>query len=158
EATQRGFTVVTGQCLQVESPATVSDIRGSPLHPFLPLLRSIADHCRMRGREMTERVLGRRGRVLAAYETTLLELPGQAEQAEPPQLPAQAARGRLLSDLRETLLAFAADVPVLLVLDDLQWADELSLAFLSSLPVEFYDRARLLILGAYRSEETSDTL
>src|SRR5262249_23005028 len=103
--------------------------------------------------------LGRRGPVLALYEPALASLPGQERHDAPAELPADAARLRLFVDLAETLTAYAEEVPLVLMLDDLQWADELTLGFL-----EYARRALepgrmpLLIVGTYRTEEAGEPL
>lgn len=141
-----------------------------PLHPLRKLLQAIADRCGERGWVETERVLGRRGRVLALYEPTLAALPGQDAYPEPAELPADAALQRLYSDLTVTLTAFVEEVSgpevrpaaTLLVLDDLQWADELTLGFLRHWLRTEHSGARrpvaLLILGTYRTEEVGPGL
>ena len=156
EAARRGFTVVTGECVPVEG--ATAEFRGSPLHALRPLLRLIADHCRQHGVAACDRVLGRRGRVLVAYETAFAGLPGQDRYPAPAPLPAQAARERLLQDLTDTIDAAARERPLVVVLDDLQWADELTLAALDSLRRALHEPARLMLLGTYRSEEESDAL
>jgi hypothetical protein len=60
--------------------------------------------------------------------------------------------------MAETLAAFAAQEPVLLVMDDLQWADELSLGVLDFLQGEFFRESRVLMLGTYRTEELDSGL
>jgi KaiC/GvpD/RAD55 family RecA-like ATPase len=156
-AMRRGLRVVTGECLPVKvSDGTGIDLKGAPLHPFRPLLQTIADRCRELGRERTESIIGRWGKVLAPYQPALLHLPGFAAQPEPPELGAEAAHRRLLEALAETLAAFAAEEgPLLLILDDLQWGDELSLSFLNSLAPDFVDDKRLLIVGTYRTDESA---
>jgi eukaryotic-like serine/threonine-protein kinase len=100
--------------------------------------------------------------VLAPYEPTLNGLPGQERHPEPAELPAEAARLRLYGDLAETFWALAKEQPLLLLLDDLQWADELTLGFLGFLARSASSGARhsapLLLVGAYRSEEVGDAL
>jgi hypothetical protein len=132
EAARRGFTVVTGAAVEVGAV---------PLHPLRPLLLAVADACREGGAAATDRLLGPRGPVHAGLEPGLRELPGQASRPEPSPLPPPAARARLLAALRDTLRAFASERPVLLLLDDLHWADELSLELLRDLP-EALGRAR----------------
>jgi len=88
----------------------------------------------------------------------LLDLPGQREQAEPAPLPTQAARYRLFSALQETLTTLAENVNILLIVDDLQWADELSLDFLETLSTDFLAHHRVLVVGTYRSEEATPRL
>jgi tetratricopeptide (TPR) repeat protein len=81
-------------------------------------------------------------------------LPGQDRYPEPPDLPPDAARLRLFPALAETLSAAAAARPLLLILDDLQWADELTLGFLKFLlRSERIALARVLLVGLYRMEE-----
>lgn len=148
-ATQRGVPVVVGQCASV---ATVRDPRaqGAPLHAFGPILLAIADHCREEGPAETLRVLGRDGRALARYQPALAELPGFWELPEPAGLAPLAARERVLSTVCAALVAYAEHRPLLLVIDDLHWADELSLEVLARLPTS---STGLLLLGTYRLEE-----
>jgi len=159
-AVQHGLTVVTGQCLAlgVAGESGPVSFRASPLHSLRPFLFAVADRCRALGVRATRRLLGERGVVLSVYEPGLAELPGQNEVAAPPSLPPEAARARALAALKETLFAFADKTPLLLVLDDLQWADELTLSFLSALsPSDFKGRA-VLIVGTYRAEEANSDL
>jgi predicted ATPase len=75
------------------------------------------------------------------------------------ELPADAARLRLYGCLAETLEALASEQPLLLGLDDLQWADELTLGFLGLLQRSGrLQQAPWLLLGTYRSEEPAEAL
>lgn len=150
-ANARGVRVYTGECVPVASDSPTS---GSAFQPLRELLRAIADLCREKGRELTEQLLGRRGKVLAQYEPAFLGLPGQEAYPAPFDLPPEAARLRVYIDLVETISSLASEKPILLVLDDLQWADELTRGFLEFLLRDAWlPRMRLLILGTYRSEE-----
>jgi tetratricopeptide (TPR) repeat protein len=148
DASVGGHLVVTGEG-QAGAP---------PLHPFAPLLLALADHCLERGPEATSRLLGLRGRMLERYVPALATLPGQQALPAPPELSSEAARARLLDDLAAVIAGFADERPLVLVLDDLQWADELTLDFLSSLPEGWFERHRVLILGTYRSDEAGPRL
>jgi serine/threonine protein kinase/predicted ATPase len=131
---------------------------GVPLQALRKPLQQVADRCSELGQAETERLLGRRGKLLALYEPALAGLPGQEAHPEPAELPAEAARIRLFSFLTETFEALAAERPVLL-LDDLQWADELTLGWLELLlRGKRLARCVLLVVGAYRSEETGEGL
>ncbi|MGZ3460052.1 MAG: serine/threonine-protein kinase, partial [Archangium sp.] len=152
-AGHHAFHVVTGGCLPLSGGGSGEPRHGEPLHAFKPLLQAIADECRQAGLEETERLLGERGRVLALYEPALADLPGQDAWPEPPRLPPQAARERVMRCLAETLAAFCAKDPVLLVVDDLQWADELSLGVLDFLQGSFLRESNVLVVGTYRTEE-----
>jgi serine/threonine protein kinase/tetratricopeptide (TPR) repeat protein len=150
EAARRRLQVLGGEC---------QDTASRPLEALKKPLQAVADLCRTRGEAETERLLGRRGPVLALYEPELSGLPGQERYPEPVELPADAARLRLFGYLAETLGALAEEVPVVLVLDDLQWADELTLGFLEYAGRTGAQGAEpLLVVGTYRSEEVGGGL
>ncbi|MBK8251347.1 MAG: protein kinase [Polyangiaceae bacterium] len=148
--------IVTGECLPVGPDD--APIFGAPLHPFGPLLRLIADECRSQGPGMSELLLGRRGRVLSDYEPALLELPEVLDLPTPARLTPEAAQQRLFADLAETLFAFAMLQRVVLIIDDLQWADELTLGFLRSFTSAGLADRGVLILGTYRKDEAPEAL
>jgi serine/threonine protein kinase/tetratricopeptide (TPR) repeat protein len=156
QARLKRAAIVTGECAQVGGKE--GEGQGAPLHPFRGLFDTIADRCREQGEELTDRWLGPRGRVLAAVAPELAELPGQERYPEPPQVPAQAARARLVEALTGTLAAMCGERGMLLVLDDLQWADELTLSVLAALDADWFAGKRLLVVGTYRTEEASDAL
>jgi predicted ATPase len=160
-ARQRKVRVLSGECAP---PADAEAERGGA--PALEALRrplqALADRCRARGPEETGRLLGPRGRLLALYEPAMADLPGLESFAEPGELPPEAARLRLFGWLSETLAVLTQDGPVLLLLDDLHWADELTLGWL-----EFLARAEagaaerasaMLVVGTYRAEEAGEAL
>ncbi|WP_375769109.1 AAA family ATPase [Archangium gephyra] len=157
-ANRRGFRVITGEGLPLEVAATAgTSARGAPLHPFRPLLQAVADHCRAAGAQASQSLLGEHGPLLALYEPSLARLSPRAV-AEPAELPAQEARQRLLGSFTRVLAAFAAEQPLMLVLDDLQWADELSLAVLEHLQRGELACLPLLVLGTWRPEEENESL
>ena len=102
---------------------------GGPLGVLVPLARAIADHCLEMGPAELDRVLGGRGGRLARHLPSLLALPGiEADESDPDRSP-RLARLDLFVDLLETMHAFARDRPLLLLIDDLHLADELSREF-----------------------------
>ena len=158
-ATGAGLRVLAGECVLFNGVELAgADYNGSPLHPFSRLLEAVVDRCLEFGPPETARVLGARGWVLAPYEPSLLRAPGLGDFPKPAELSAEAARQRLFDDLAETLAAFASERPLFLLLDDLQWADELTLAFLESLPARFFEEHAVVILGTWRSEEAGDAI
>ncbi len=145
-AIRQRVEVLIGECLDSEE---------GPLRAFHKILEEIGDLCRQGGFARTKKILGRRGNLLSLYEKSLETLPGQEEIPPPADLPPDEARIRLFRALLETMSAVAElRQGLLLLFDDLQWADELTLGFL-----EFAHRSgelgkrRLLIIGDYRSEE-----
>jgi serine/threonine protein kinase len=138
------------------SPDSSGGLGAVPLHAVRPLLQAIADRCHEVGAEMTERLLGDRRDTLALYEPLLAQVPADQEPAPLAPLGVQASRERLFRFLREALSAFAQEQPILWVIDDLGWADELSLAFLQSLDTSYLERTPVFILCTYRSEESHE--
>ncbi|WP_224365043.1 serine/threonine-protein kinase [Hyalangium versicolor] len=151
EALYRSITVVTCECPPIGL--------ASPLHPFRALLAKVIDWCRNSGEEEITRLLGPKAKVLVPYEPLLDELPGQRELPQPlPLSNTDAARARIFSALQDILFAFAQEDPVLLIIDDLQWADEMTLAFLEQLRQEDLVERGVLLLATYRMEEMSEAL
>lgn len=144
EATICGIAVVTGEC---------EPVGGGFLHPLRPLLRDVADVCRG-DRPALDQVLGARLSVLREYEPSLAAL----AEDDTPRIPQEIAARRLNADLAETLAAFARAKPLMLIIDDLQWADEGTMRFLFSLDAEFFDGLPLLIVGTYRADEVGPDL
>jgi predicted ATPase len=72
----------------------------------------------------------------------------------PPPLDSEQARFRLFDAITTFLKSAAAVRPLVLILDDLHWADKPSLLLLRFLAREMTD-SRLLIVGTYRDVEVS---
>ncbi|NYJ07999.1 ATP-binding protein [Petropleomorpha daqingensis] len=129
EAAARGARVLHGSCWDGAAPA---------YWLWTQVLRSALEPGRL-----TSADLGAAARLLPADPAS------DAGEASPD--PAEA-RFRLLDAVGETLARLAAQAPVVVVLDDLQWADEPSLQLLGFL-VRRLGAAPVLLLGAYRDAE-----
>ncbi len=156
-AAQRGIHVITGEVAPLSSTDSEHH-RGTPLHLFRRVLFAIHDRCSVGGELETERLLGDRGPLLAELEPAFARLPGQSQWPRPDPLPPAAALARSMVALRTTLHAFAQNGFLLLLLDDLQWADELSLAFLRGLSEATPSESHVLVVCCYRVEELSPEL
>lgn len=160
-AERDGLRVIAGECLP--SGNLAAGPRMSPgvraiLRPFRMLLNAIAEYCREQGQAESDRVLGAEAKLLEPFEPALARLPGRAEIATPDDLPPEAAGFRLLNALGVTLSRFTQRVPLVLLLDDLQWADELSLNFLTLFQAGVWDCPGCLVVGTCRSEEDAGNL
>jgi len=158
-AERSGVRVIAGEC----SPRLTTDAgRAAGSHLLEPLraaLFEIIDRCTQRGRVETERLLGARGPILAEFEPRIYELLGDRAATIVPELDANAARRRLFVALADTFEALASDCPLLLILDDLQWMDELTLGFLEFVVDEANRRVPPFgIFGTYRSDEVGEGL
>jgi serine/threonine protein kinase/tetratricopeptide (TPR) repeat protein len=151
------MTVLTGECTPVGAQRLDASVRGEPLHPFRNFLMAVADACRAGSESVRARLLGRHGQVLAAYEPALSSVLSSDER-HLEGLPAERARARMFAALDDMLEAFAADRPLLLLIDDLQWADSLSLEFLALRASRPSRRSRVSLIATCRSEEMNDEL
>lgn len=121
-AMRKGIEVLTGRCSE-RSQQTFEALQG-PLHV-------ISIQCRSRGKEYTDRILGQRARVLIDYEPSMADLPELDRYADPAELSPDDATKRLFRYLCTTFDALAHERPLLIMIDDLQWADELTLQYLN---------------------------
>ncbi len=154
-AGRRRIGILTGECLSIAAGDEArGDGRGAPLHPFRRFLQACADQCRDGGPDYAERLLGTRARILAPYEPSLVATSPYARHKAPEALEGELSRDRVVAALRETLAAWvAAEGPLVLLLDDLQWTDELSFAVVRSLDPDFLAATPLLLICTWRSDE-----
>ncbi|GIK40249.1 MAG: serine/threonine protein kinase [Chloroflexota bacterium] len=102
--------------------------------------------------ERLQAAVGGNGRVIGEVIPELELLLGS--QAPVPTLPPEQAKERFVTTFNQFLrVCGSADQPLILFLDDLQWADESSLDFLQAFLADSQP-AHILILGAYRDAET----
>jgi tetratricopeptide (TPR) repeat protein len=159
KATALGMRVVTGRCVAMSAREhAASELRSSPLRPFAQLFHTVSDLCLEGGPEVTQRLLGPRGRVLSAFEPSFAELPGLEDYAEPAELPPEGARERVLSMLADVVSEVAEERPLLLVIDDLHLADELTERFLVSLADDYFASRKIVLLATYRTDEMTGFL
>jgi tetratricopeptide (TPR) repeat protein len=149
-----GMRVVTGECLPLVPTGGPRrpGLRGPQLLPLRPLFDVAIDYAlshdapAMRGALRSLRPF--EPRVIAAFDE---------EGASTPSLSTpEAAKGALCADVAMLLAELARARPILLVLDDLQFADELSMSVLGSLPTDYFDRNRVVLVATYRVEQTDD--
>lgn len=131
EAHEEGATVLLGRC---HTEALV------PYEPFVEALRQLPDDLL---REQAT-ILGRVMPELAPAGAT------------PPHGEDPAARYVLFEAVVRALITGARRAPLLLIIDDLHWADEPTLLMLRHV-ARTAEHARLLILGSYRTTEVPGT-
>jgi len=123
---------------------------GEFARPFGPFAEAIASYARECRPEALRDEVGSFGGVVAKIVPELRErLPDLPEAAA---LAREEERYRVLDATAQVLWAIARKAPLVLVLDDLHWADRATLALLRYLS-RFLTRHRVLIVGAYRDVE-----
>jgi DNA-binding SARP family transcriptional activator/tetratricopeptide (TPR) repeat protein len=136
---EAGVTVGVGQCIGHRGPG----------EPYMPVLDALGELARGPAGESIVATLAQ------AAPTWLVELPwllGDGPEADAVRQRAQGAtRARMLREMLEALDAIAAAAPLLLVLEDLHWADDSTLDLLAAL-LRRREPAPLLVLGTYRPE------
>ena len=118
-----------------------------PYQPFLEALRYWAMNAQLSDLRASTREYGSElARLIPELRRRAPDLP------PPPQDEPETERYRLFEAVVGLLTELSRSAPVLLVLDDLQWADRPTLLLLRHL-ARATSPARLLILGAYRSAD-----
>ncbi len=139
EARRRGALVLGGGCAE-----------GDWSPPFGPWAEVLGDYLHVAGPEAVRAAVGPVGMALArlvpAWQTELTGLP--------PAVPlgSREERFRLSEGLRRLLHSVARRQPLVLVLDDLQWADRDSLTVLRHV-AHGIESSPMLIVGLYRDVE-----
>jgi tetratricopeptide (TPR) repeat protein len=140
-ARAQGALMLWGRCYE-----------GEAARPFGPFAEALGEYARTVAPEVLQADLGVHAapltRIVPQLRERIPDLP------EPVALEPAEERVRLLDAVAQSLLALAARVPTVLVLDDLHWADAGTVALLRHV-ARFVPRARLLVLGAYRDVEVA---
>src|SRR3712207_2226802 len=139
EAERQGCLVLWGRCWESE---------GAPA--FWPWIQIIGGYARTQEPAALQRALGPAAADIAQLvpevRALLPDLPAPAP-TEP-----EAARFRLFGGITAFLTGQALDQPLVLILDDLHWADKPSLLLLQFLARELGD-SRMLVVGTYRDTD-----
>ncbi len=118
--------------------------------PYQPFAEALSDYVAAVPLDELRSQLGSLGGELARLAPSLPER--ITSLAEPLQAEPETERYRLFEAVRELLTAVSDAAPVVLVLDDLQWAARPTLALLVHL-VRRAERARLLVVATYRDTD-----
>ncbi len=142
QAHAKGAVVLAGRC---------DEDLGVPYQPFVEALRHLIVHTPTAD---LAALLGRYGGELVRLAPELTE---RLPQLPPPlRSDPETERFRLFDAVAAWLAAASAERPVLLVLDDLQWAAKPTLLLLRHV-LRSADSMRLLVVGTYRDTEVGRT-
>ena len=136
-AFDRRMRIGRGQCLELYGTS----------EPYLPVLEAIGRLGQEQGQVVD---------VLRAHAPMwLLQMPSLVSAADRDLLSrgiAGAARERMLREMGEALEALTADLPLVLILEDLHWSDYSTLDLISYLARK-RQAAQLMLIGTYRPAE-----
>lgn len=125
-----------------------SEAEGMP--PYLPFLEALGQHIQITPLDYLREQVVAAPQVLASLFPELIVRLG--DLAVPSASPPEQARLRLYEAIGAFLEAIGTPHGLVLILDDLQWADSASLDLLCHL-ARRHSHARLLLVGAYRESE-----
>jgi tetratricopeptide (TPR) repeat protein len=138
-----GAHVLWGRCYEGETP-----------RPYGPFAEVIAEHAARAAADSLRADLGvgagPLARVVPALRERVPDIP------EPVALQPDEERVRLFDAVAQFLIALSARAPLVVVLDDLHWADGDSIGLLRHVG-RIAARERLLLLGTYRDVEVGPT-
>ena len=147
----RGFRVITGHG---EPASGTGGSAGALLHPLRGMGRAMLDRCREQPGILSGSIL----KIVSQLDPRFGDLPEARGVPEPPTLPPEAARYRMFVASSQIMRVLADSGPLVIILDDLQWADPLTLAFIGFLGGEQLSGTRVLLIGTRRVGDTSKAL
>ena len=137
----RGAQVLWGRCYEEQ---------GVP--PYWPWVQAIRSYVRERDPEQLRSEMGAGAADIAEVVSDVRERLPDLQPA--PQLEPEQARFRLFDSIAAFLKTSSQRQPLVLMLDDLHWADKPSLMLLEFVAREL-SNSRLLLIGTYRDVELS---
>jgi class 3 adenylate cyclase/tetratricopeptide (TPR) repeat protein len=138
-ARERGAMVLRGACYDGEFQP-----------PYGPFAEAIVDYARIASGEDLKAILAESAPTIARIAPALRRYLGDIP--EPPALAKEEERFRLLDAVAQSLIALARIAPLVLILDDLHWADRGTVAMLAHV-AHFVPSNPILLIGAYRDGE-----
>ena len=138
-----GATVLYGRC---------DEGLAVPFQPFLESLDHLASHA---GADFIDEHVGDNARLLGRLMPSLAQSAGDPTSPEHDhQHDAETERYALFAAVTSFLASASSDAPILLVVDDLHWADTATLLLIKHIAVSA-EPMRVLIIGTYRHSELS---
>ena len=138
-ASDRAIRIGRGQCV---------DQYGAG-EPYLPILEALTRLCREPGGKKLVEILYR---IAPAWSAQMPSLVSVEDRARLQGLAQGTTQLRMLREMAEALEVIAAETPVVLYLEDLQWSDPSTLDLIATV-ARRSEPTRLMILGTYRPVE-----
>jgi len=152
KARMKGFSVLHGSCLEVER---------FPYSAFLGPLETLAERVKAKDENEGKLILANRGNILANICPRFAEIEWIQKQPQPVPLEPMQDKLRTFDAIKTILVNSALKQETFLVLEDIHWADDLSVEFLHylarSLTVE-KEQLPLIITASCRSEDLKSNI
>ena len=146
--------LVSELCQEVEADAGAVVLSGGchdgEVVAWAPFVEALGGWTRRTPASEVREVLGVEARVIQRLVPAVADV--LDDVGPPPDLPADEARQRLHDSVAAILRRLAADAPVVLVLDDLHWADAATVGLLRSV-ARVAKQLPLLVVGTYRDTD-----
>ena len=138
-ARQHRATVLRGACYDGEFQP-----------PYGAFAELVLEYVRAVPPQHVEAVMGASAATISKIAPSIRRYLGEIR--EPPTLDRDEERFRLLDAIAQWLIALARKTPLVVILDDLHWADRGTVAMLNHV-AHFVTSSRILVVGAYRDAE-----
>lgn len=158
-ARQAGFPVLLGECQETTISIQRNQTESGAFQGFQRPVETLIDNIREYGLDEWIGSFGEYGRVLADQFHSLAEILPILQQPKPVELSPQAARDRLFHALQLFLIQSVNRTPIVILIDDVHWADELTMQFiLYLLRSRRLSNHPLLLVVAFRMEEIKEPI
>ncbi len=143
--------LTTEVCAQFDDVVTlVGGCHDGDVVPYAPFAEAATEWVRRTPADTIRAVLGADAAVVARLAPAIREV--VPDVGEPLPVPAEAETARLHDAVGQALSRLAERSPVVLVVDDLHWADAATVGMLRSL-ARVAARTRLVVVGTYRETD-----
>lgn len=153
ESLSYGYLLAVGECDAAAGLDATTAVGGRPLDGLRPLLRRAAEHAREHP-ERARTILGDDAHLLALYEPDLLPF---VEIGSGAPLPSPAGtQERLVDAVLGVARRLSAERPLVIVLDDIQWADVVTKTWARAVAGGALHDARVAVILSARIENAPD--
>ncbi len=148
----------TDEYLEVLVAQSPNSETSAPLASLRSAFEEIADICAERGARFAEKILGAEGGLLARHLPVLASVPGILAAA-PSLVNPDLLEQSTLDAVTATLERMSEQRPLVLALDDVQWADPLTRVWLDRVLVQRpWERSAVVLILVARIDEGADVL
>lgn len=157
---RKRIRILAGECDPCARSQTLdASTARSPLGIFKKAFRELVEECLGEPDSVIQRVLITHAPILSRFFPDILRIPNLHFPDLPDDQDINSARLRVFQAICHVFQTIASQSTLLLLLDDLQWIDDMSRdLILFQLRTGFFDKFRVALIGAYRTEEITGSM